>query len=51
MQSQSNCLGGNVVLDSFIMDGDGILDQKYQKQMFSDFYYEDLKKGTHKIGF
>ena len=34
------------VLDSFIMayrDEDSILDQVYEKQIFSAFYYEDLK--------
>ena len=37
---------GNVVLDIVNMayrDKDSILDQIYQKQIFSDFYYEDLE--------
>ena len=41
MQSLSNCFLGDVVLDNFnmaYMDEDRILDQ-----IFSDFYYEDLK--------
>ena len=38
--------GGGVVLDSLNMaysDEDSILDQKYKKQIFSAFIYEDLK--------
>ena len=45
-QSQSNSLLGDVVLDSFNMvyrDKDSILDQIYEKQIFSIFYSEDLK--------
>ena len=37
---------GDVVLDSLNMeyrDKDSILDQMYQKQIFMDFYYEDLE--------
>ena len=37
---------GDVVLGSFNMgyrDEDSIVDQLYQKQIFSDFYHEDLK--------
>ena len=37
---------GDVVLDTFnnvSRDEDNILDQIYVKQIFSDFYYEDLK--------
>ena len=36
---------GDVVMDSFNMaynDEDSILDQKYEKQIFWDFYYEDF---------
>ena len=44
-------------------DEDSILDQKYEEQIFSAFFYEDwkenaylkkystLQQGTHKIGF
>ena len=37
---------GDVVLDSFNIlyrDEDSILDQIYEKQLFSAFYHEDLK--------
>ena len=46
MWSESNSFWGDVVLDIFNMayrDEDSILDQIYQKQIFSDFYYEDSK--------
>ena len=60
---------GDVVLDGFNMvynDEDSISDQTYKKQIFLDFYFEDLsiieensylkkystlQQGTHKIGF
>ena len=44
MQSDGNSLWGDVVLDSFnkaYRDEDSILYQIYQKQIFSDFNYED----------
>ena len=43
MKSQSNSFEGDVVFDGFSMvyrDEDSILDQK---QIFADFYYEDLR--------
>ena len=45
MQSYSNRFGGDVVLDSFNMAyrDDSNLDQIFRKQIFLDFYYEDLK--------
>ena len=45
MQSDGICFYGNVVLDSFnnaSRDKDSILDQKYEKQIFLDLYYEDF---------
>ena len=42
-QSYGNSFGGDVVLDTFnnvSRDEDNILDQKYQKQICSDFYYD-----------
>ena len=45
-QSKSTSPLGYVVLDSFdkvYRDEDSILDQTYQKQIFSDFNYEDLE--------
>ena len=45
-QSLSNSLLGDVVLNSFNMvygDENSILDQIYEKQIFSTFYSEDLK--------
>ena len=44
-QSLSNSFLGDVVLDSFNMvyrDEDGILDQKYENQICSDFYRDDF---------
>ena len=44
MQSDGN--SGNVVLDGISMvysDEDGIFDQKYDKRIFWDLYYEDFK--------
>ena len=46
MQLLSNSLLGDFVLDSFTMvygDEDSILDQIYEKQIFSAIYSEDLK--------
>ena len=45
-QSDGNRFCGDVVFDSFNMayrDEDSILDQKYEKQVFWDLYYEDFK--------
>ena len=42
----SNSLLGDVVLEGFNMvyrDEDSILDQIYENQIFSAFYYEDLR--------
>ena len=43
-QSDGNSFCGNVVLDSVSMASrdDSILDQIYEKQIFSDLFYEDL---------
>ena len=46
IQSDGYSFCGDVVLDGVniaYMDGDIILDQIYEKQIFSDFYYEDLR--------
>ena len=46
MQSEGIGYCGYVVLDSYNMsygDEDSILDQKYEKQMSWDLYYEDFK--------
>ena len=46
MQSDGNSFGGDVVLDSFnvaFRDEDSILDQKYEKQILWDLYYEDFE--------
>ena len=46
MQSDGNSFFGYVVLDSFNMAYKGeesILDHIYEKQMYSDFYYDHLK--------
>ena len=65
MQSDGNSFCGDVVLDSFKMvnsDKDCIEDQKYEKRIFWDRYYEDFyilwvkkyiikQRGTHKSGF
>ena len=43
MQSDGNSFCGDVVLDNFNMsyrNEDSILDQKYEKQIFWDLYYE-----------
>ena len=48
MQSDGNSYCGDVVLDSFNMtyrDEDGILDQKYEKQIFWDLYHEEILRG------
>ena len=45
-QSYANSFWGYVVLDSFnnvFRNDENILDQIYIKQMFPDYYYEDLK--------
>ena len=45
MQSDGNSFCGDVVLDSFKMvnsDKDCIEDQKYEKRIFWDRYYEDF---------
>ena len=45
MQSDGNSFFGDVVLDSFnkeYRDKDSILDQKYEKWIFWDLYYEDF---------
>ena len=45
MQSDGNSFGGDVVLKSVNIgssDEDGILDQIYKKQIFSDFFQEDF---------
>ena len=45
MQSDGNSFRGDVVLDSCNMsyrDEDNILDQKYEKQISWDLYYEDF---------
>ena len=45
-QSKSTSFSGYDVLNSINMvyrDQDSILDQTYQNQIFSDFYYEDLE--------
>ena len=46
IQSDGNSFCGDVVLDSFNIvysDEDSILDQKYEKWIFWNLYYEDLK--------
>ena len=47
MQSDGNSFCGSVVLVSFNMvyysDEDSIQDQKYEKRLLWDLYYEDLK--------
>jgi len=46
MQSDGNSFCGDVVLDSFnkaYRDEDSILDQKFEKQISEDLYYEDFK--------
>ena len=46
IQSDGNVFGGDVVLDSVNMafnSEDSILDLIYEKQIFSDLYYKDLK--------
>ena len=46
MQPDGNSFCGDIVLDSLNMvyrDKDSILDQKYEKQFFTELYYEDLK--------
>ena len=43
MQSDQNSLGSDVVLDSFNMpyrNEDNIIDQIYERQIYSDFYDE-----------
>ena len=45
MQSDGDSFRGDVVLGSFNMsyrDEDSILDQKYEKQISLDLYYEDF---------
>ena len=47
MQSDGNTFGGDVVLKSFNIASsyeyeDSILEQMYEKQIFSDFFYEDF---------
>ena len=52
MQSDGNSFYGDVVFDSFnkvSRDDDSILYQKYEKQLFWDFYYEDYKKLLRKM--
>ena len=44
-QTKSNNFKGADILDSFFMpyrDGDSILYQIYEKQIFSAFYFEDM---------
>ena len=46
MESDGNSFYGDVDLDSFSKpyrdeDGDSVLDQKYEKQISWDLYYED----------
>ena len=46
VQGYANSFRGDVVLDSFnmaYMDENSILDQIYQNQIFSDFYYEGFE--------
>ena len=46
MQSDGNSYCGDVVLDSFNMqyrDKESFSDQNYEKQIFWDLYYEDIK--------
>ena len=46
MKSDGNSLGGDVVLKSVNFASsykDSILDQIYAEQIFSDYFYEDLK--------
>ena len=46
MQSDRNSFYGVVVLDSFYMeynDEDSILDKQFEKLIFGNLYYENLK--------
>ena len=43
MQPDGKNFCGDIVLDSLNRDEDSKLDQKYEKQISWDLYYEDLK--------
>ena len=52
MESDGNSSGGDVVLESVNMasrDEDSILYQIYEKQIFSNFSYEELKMTRENI--